>query len=154
MVKIIKGDITKAKQKVILHGVNCQGVMGSGVAKALYTKWPKVKTDYLSICDEEFADGRTPDQLLGLVQPVRVTKTKKVLNCFTQQNYGYDKQVYLNYDALITCLSSVSLHCFSKKIKEIAMPKIGCGLAGGDWEKVKKIVERIFGNITVYVYEL
>ena len=36
----------------------------------------------------------------------------------------------------------------------IAIPKIGCGLAGGDWEKVKVIIEDVFSEYDVVVYSL
>ena len=52
MIEYIKGDIRDTDCKVIAHGVNCQGVMGSGVAKALYEKWPEVKKSYLKYCNK------------------------------------------------------------------------------------------------------
>ena len=36
-------DVTKISRGVIMHQVNCQNLMGAGVAKALYTKYPQVK---------------------------------------------------------------------------------------------------------------
>ena len=43
---MIKKDITTIEKGVIMHQVNCQNVMGAGVAKALYTKHPKVKAAF------------------------------------------------------------------------------------------------------------
>lgn len=42
MLKHIKGDIFESGAQVILHQVNCQGVMGSGVAKQVREKYPIV----------------------------------------------------------------------------------------------------------------
>lgn len=36
--RVVIGDITEATEDLILHQVNCQNIMGSGVAKVLYTK--------------------------------------------------------------------------------------------------------------------
>ena len=43
MLQIIKGDLLEADVFAICHQVNCQNVMGAGLAKAIATKWPKVK---------------------------------------------------------------------------------------------------------------
>ena len=47
--KIINKDITTLKKGILLQQVNCQNAMGSGVAKAIYTKWPIVKEDLLVV---------------------------------------------------------------------------------------------------------
>ena len=44
--KIINKDITTLKKGILLQQVNCQNAMGSGVAKAIYTRWPIVKEEY------------------------------------------------------------------------------------------------------------
>lgn len=40
---LIQKDITTVEKGVIMHQVNCQNVMGAGVAKAIYLKHPLVK---------------------------------------------------------------------------------------------------------------
>lgn len=40
MIKTVYGNIFDATEDIICHQVNCQGVMGAGVAKALYQRWP------------------------------------------------------------------------------------------------------------------
>jgi hypothetical protein len=42
MVKIVKGDLLKSDCQYIAHGVNCQGVMNSGIAKQIRDKYPEV----------------------------------------------------------------------------------------------------------------
>ena len=44
-------DITSITKGVIMHQVNCQNVMGSGVAKALYTKYPQVKSEFHKLAE-------------------------------------------------------------------------------------------------------
>ncbi len=162
MIKEIKGNILDTHCKLIAHGVNCQGVMGSGVAKALYEKYPIVKKEYLYFVNFKHKN-LNPDELLGKVSFVDVTIEKTVVNCFTQQNFGTDGQIYLNFDALTTCLADVLCHAGENNIKEIAIPRIGCGLAGGDWKKVKKAIEDLQNDlegfegvedITINVYYL
>lgn len=143
MIIEINKDILDTDCDVIAHGVNCQGIMGSGVAKVLYQKWPENKFMYQDYCHT-----RHPDKLLGDILDVITKDNKVIINCFTQLNYGYDKQLYLSYEALEKCINKIKDWGYT----QIAIPKIGCGLAGGDWEKVKEILNRVAPEITFKVY--
>lgn len=155
MIEEIQGDLLETDCQVIAHGVNCQGVMGSGVAKALYEKWPRVRDKYLDFFIEHNA-GPDGENFLGTIDVLlaeRVTN-KIVINCFTQQYYGNDGKQYLSYDALLSCMEDLYSFCIARDLHEIAMPKIGCGLAGGDWNIVKTILNSVFPKdfvIKVYI---
>lgn len=133
----IKGDILDTDCKAIAHGVNCQGVMGSGVAKAISDKWPEVKYNYINYVKSHTG---YPDSLLGISQEVVTSDNKLVYNLFTQQNYGRGKQVYLSYLNLTSAFSNMCDQLLDRNIDKIAMPKIGCGLAGGNWFDVKNML--------------
>lgn len=152
MIQIIKGDLTETDCKIIAHGVNCQNVMGSGVARALFEKWPKVKTQYHKTYEIDAELGFTYDYL-GTIQSVSVEKEKIVLNCFTQEYFGNDGMKYLSYDALVQTMNKAHKFCKAYSENQIAIPKIGCGLAGGDWTIVEAILNSIFpSDFTVKVY--
>ena len=147
----IKGSILDAPQKYIAHGVNCQNVMGSGVAKALFDKYPKVKEDYHYYHSEMLEDVCDNIYLLGSYSVSDQLDGKHVLNCYTQEFYGRNKKKFVSYDAIF----NVFKHMSKMGVKEVAIPKIGCGLAGGNWEIVKLIIDDATGNdLDVYVYEL
>jgi O-acetyl-ADP-ribose deacetylase (regulator of RNase III) len=148
--KIIKGDITTATEDIIIHQVNCQNVMGSGVAKALYTKWPKVKTDYHSYCDMMNRIASKED-LLGMIVPVEVEANKTVINCFSQLTFGNDGRQHTDYKAVADCFWKI--HC-NFPDATIAIPYLyGCGLGGGDWTIVSKIINNMFDD-KVVIYKL
>ena len=156
MIIEIQGDLLKTDCKLIAHGVNCQGVMGSGVAEALANKFKGLKTAYLQHCDLVFGGGGSASDMLGMNYIIDIDG-KLISNCFIQQNYGRDGQVYLNYDALHHCVSALAIEMNEMGLKELAIPKIGCGLAGGNWERVKKIFEVYFNetsDLTLKVYSL
>jgi O-acetyl-ADP-ribose deacetylase (regulator of RNase III) len=155
MIEEIHGDIIDSGCRVVCHGVNTQGVMGAGVARALYTKWPEVKEDYYRWFTE-FNAGPEGENFLGSINPVDISPDKTVINCFTQQYYGNGDQLYLSYDALYSCMVQVLMICERHyKVDEIAIPKIGCGLAGGSWHIVKPILEQVFPHdFKVKVYSL
>ncbi len=124
---IIPKDITTVKAPaMIMQGVNCQGAMGSGVARALYEKWPIVKKEYLETPVEEMK--------LGIVQAVKVEPDLYVLNCFTQEYFGNDGRKYASAKAIRNCLMYIKFLGIRFKIYNIYAPLIGCGLGGLDWE--------------------
>jgi O-acetyl-ADP-ribose deacetylase (regulator of RNase III) len=147
--KYIVGDITETELKYIAHGVNCQNKMGSGVAKALYEKFPDVKKSY-----HEYFKGKVLGKKhLGILQySYSDDETKVIINCFTQENYGYDGNRYVNYKAIVDCFKLLR---DGSKGRILAIPKIGCGLAGGDWNFVEQLINDTVGDdLEIWVYTL
>ena len=121
-------DITTVEAPaLILHGVNCQRAMGSGVAKALYSKWPQVKEGYMKFSKEEMRLGKTAS--------VNVGENLFVINCWTQEKYGYDNTVYASAEAIKGCLQQVMVLCKETQIAKVFAPRIGCGLGGLNWDR-------------------
>lgn len=145
--KIIKGDLFTTNLDIIAHVCNCRGGFGSGVAGQIAKKYPLAKQRYLQL----FNDGR-PE--LGTIQFVDCGE-KIIANCFGQDKFGYDGKLYADYHAIRLCLNELCWYASEKNLG-VAMPKIGCGLAGGDWGVVEPMIREIseFYNIVVEVYYL
>ena len=151
-----EGNILDSGADVICHQVNCQGVMNSGVAKAIRQKWPKVYTEYKAKCDYEettindlYGKYESPvdwsECLLGDVQVVFVDENKIVINMFAQQYYGYDQKRYTSYDAFWSCLGGIKEKI--PKGKRIAFPaRIGCVRGGADWEVIQTMIIRVLAE--------
>jgi hypothetical protein len=135
-------------QAAILHIVNNRGGWGRGFVLALSKKWPITAQAY-----------RNADYSLGRSSAVLVEPGLWVVNMSAQNGYASAENPRpLRYDALATCLETVrdtfkqtdstgtktTLHC----------PRIGCGLAGGNWETVKVLLLEYLENFDVYVYDL
>lgn len=149
--KYIKGNLLEAKADYIAHGVNCQGVMGSGVAKAIRDAFPEVYETYKHICDFNYSK-----TLLGVCNFVLLDKSKSltikgIYNLFTQDFYGRDEKRYVNYKAIVDSFSQINSRC---KNETIAIPKIGAGLGGGDWNIIKELIDDSTPNVEIHVYEL
>ena len=144
MVKHIKGDIFQSNADVILHQVNCQGVMGSGIAKQVREKYPVVYETYKELCNQD-----TPKNLLGIAQPVKANDKTIIVNIFAQENFGYDGKCYTDYDALRKGFETVR-----DNNKDDLIPYLmGCHRGGGDWNKVYSMIEEIFADCDVTLYE-
>lgn len=146
MIKHIKGDIFQSGADVILHQVNCQGVMGSGVAKQVKEKYPAVYEAYKELCSQD-----EPKNLLGIAQPVQANESTVIINIFAQEKFGYDGNCYTDYDALRKGFETVR---YNNKNESIAIPYLmGCHRGGGDWSVVSKMIEEVFADCDVTLYE-
>ena len=147
--KIITGDITQQTEGLIAHGVNCQGVMGSGVALAIRQQWPKVFASFLKRqCGQD---------MLGFTDLIWINEPQlMVANCYTQEHFGRENKRYASPLAILKSLRMVFMAARVYKLV-VKMPKIGCGLGGLDWDQdVKPIVELLEDEegVEVEVYVL
>lgn len=143
-IEYIKGDLFSAPQKYILHGCNAQGVMGSGVAAVIHKDFPLA---YKAYRDEWL---QSHELRLGDIIPVDCGD-RTIINAILQQYYGRDGKRYVSYDAVALAMEKVEYQ-FSGK--EIAMPMIGAGLGGGDWNVIESIIESELHTVKPYVYQL
>lgn len=154
IIQTVKGDIRNADRGFIVSGCNAQNKNGSGLARSLAEKWPVVKQDYHDVYyrDQFFQ--------LGSIHPVKVEDNLTVINLISQEYYGYDGDVYVSYSAIEVGFTNIvrlirKLNQLDPSIpKIIHIPKIGCGLAGGNWDKVKGILKSIpADDFEVYYWE-
>ena len=73
------GNLLNASQKVIAHQVNCQGKMGSGAAKAIRDKYPKVYETCLNTCAYNLSNGNSPEHLGGEIEFVKINDNREVV---------------------------------------------------------------------------
>lgn len=150
MIKIVEGNILDATEDIIAHQVNCQKVMGSGLAKQIRNKYPYAYDAYNKYCERV----KDKKDLLGEVcLAVSDYNDKTIAHLFGQFYYGRDKQ-YTDYEALKKSLTKL-LYWATIYNNSIALPcNLGSGLAGGDWNIVYKIIEDVFQDYDVTIYKL
>lgn len=149
-IKHIDGNLLDTNADLILHQVNCQGAMNSGVAKAIREKWPVVFEIYRTFCN---ANG----QHLGDCLPVKINDTQRVINMFSQDKYGYDGEMYTSYDAVNTCLKKIRGYCEKNGLKTIALPYNMCCCRGGaNWDVIMAMIKANFedSDITIEIWKL
>ncbi len=161
MMTIVKGNVLDSNADAILHQVNCQGVMGSGLAKEIKERYPVVFHEYKALCDRfKSVSIANQNPLLGNIQIVYkenynvndVKDKQVVVNLFAQDKYGYSGRCYTDYDALRKCLSAVNKMF---RGKNIAVPYgMSCGRGGADWEIVSKMIEKELKDCNIMLYKL
>ena len=136
--RTIEGDLIllalEGHFDVIVHGCNCFCTMGAGVARAVQDEFPEayaadlvtIKGDRNKLGDYSYATVKRNDQQITII------------NGYTQFHYQGDS-VLVDYDAVARLFKKIKQHCSGKRI---GYPKIGAGLAGGDWERISRIIDQ------------
>lgn len=153
-------DLTTVTKGVVVHGVNCKGVQGSGVALALKTKWPQIFPGYKDMCNA-YAD--KTKELVGATHFVTIRDKELIVgNLFTQQTFGpqpgYGEQIrYADPDAIERGLMMAAGIAVANKLP-LYTPEIGCLRGGLSWEAdVKPIVERVaaaYPDLEIFVCDI
>lgn len=166
MYQEIEGDLIKlakeGKFDVITHGCNCLSNMGAGIApqmaKAFGVDRFEMETWGPTIEKLGCIDWRTfvlGEKAIWSLEDAKNNRNEPeltVINSYTQFRYGKNHvdgdSKPLDYDALTLCMRKIN-HVF--KGKHIGLPKIGAGLAGGDWNRIKKIIQTELKDMKVSV---
>ncbi len=149
MITFKVGDLMKFTESAFGHGCNCQKTMGSGVAKAVKDTYPE-----LTFVDK--MDARAPIERLGEITTVKLKNGKRGYNLYSQFEYFPRGICHLDYDALESALIYTTEDMIKNGLQTLALPKIGAGLAGGDWNRILPILERQSKSsaIDFYIYTL
>lgn len=158
----IEGNLITMAQEgdfdVIAHGVNCFCTMGAGIAPQMAKAFdcdtfPGESSKFRGSMSK-LGNIDYQEKLLGKDgEPDRHVLT--VVNAYTQYNYGPNHErgdaKPLSYAALRLCLKKIN-HKFRGKV--VGLPKIGAGLAGGNWQLIKKIIKAELKDcdVTVVIY--
>lgn len=147
----IQGDLLAAPVDVICHGCNCFHTMNSGVARAIREKYPEA----YNVDRAHTKKGDTAK--LGTFTKTAFSSVT-IYNLYAQWDYGrLQNKVYVEYDKLEKALEAMKQDLIVNnryETSKIGMPRIGCGLAGGNWSVVKQIIKRVFQDKDIYIYSL
>lgn len=150
MITYVKGDATRPVGPgpwMVAHVVNDIGVYGAGFSGAVLKRWPHVYKDFkkMELGTVDFRLARSiysPEK--AWLDPDRIV----VAHMCAQKGVGTNK-VRIQYHMLADCLSEIKMLSDGDGFS-IHMPRIGCGLAGGDWQVVEEIIDSVELDCTVY----
>ena len=150
MIEYRKGNIFDSIGEVpmLVNTVNCKGVMGAGLAKQFKDRYPYYFKEYQRICGYGLVK-------LGSITHcnLRYGQLKRIIN-FPTKNHWKDKSRIEDIESGLYDLVRVMK---SGRMKSVAIPPLGCGLGGLDWEVVKPMIVDIFTqeapDIKVLIYD-
>lgn len=139
MIRIAEGNLLEAPVEALVNTVNCVGYMGKGIALQFKQAFPANFRSYEVACK---SGAVTPGRMLVhdhgmLIQP------RYIIN-FPTKRHWRGKSLMEDIDAgLRTLVEEVR----SRGIRSIAIPPLGCGLGGLDWDEVHPRIEAAFADL-------
>lgn len=158
-INYVRGDATQPRgdgPQIIAHVCNDIGAWGRGLVTAISKRWPQAERAFRAWHTKS---GERPFAL-GEVQFVEVAPGLWVANMISQHGIARrgktaDGLPPIRYDALEQSLRAVAEFARAR-LASVHMPRIGCGLAGGTWERIEPLIERAFdaAGVNVSVHDL
>jgi O-acetyl-ADP-ribose deacetylase (regulator of RNase III) len=147
---------------VIAHGCNCRSTMGAGIAVSMARTFgcDKFKMELIGPTIDKLGNIDYERRcvfkgnLVPLLSP-DAGKTLYVVNAYTQNYYGVNhhdgKKSPVDYEAITLCMKKMNEKFMGM---HIGLPKIGAGLAGGDWNVISEIIKRELKDCRVTIVTL
>jgi O-acetyl-ADP-ribose deacetylase (regulator of RNase III) len=148
MIQYITGNILDSKAQALVNTVNTMGVMGKGIALQFKKAYPNNYKAYQKACkNSELKVGN----MFVTKDSNTVSGEKIVINFPTKTNWKKPSEYKYIEDGLDNLVEVIN----KNKINSIAIPPLGAGNGGLNWQKVKQIIEEKLSctNIDIYVYE-
>lgn len=158
-IRYVTGNLLETELPIIMQGCNAQGRMGSGLALSIRIKFPWAYEIYVD------AHQRAGLRLGEIVWAIHESGKPIIGNAITQEFYGRDQKLYVNYEAVRLCLKEVERFIVAtqgdqpdldiasiRAVTQVGFPLIGAGLGGGKWSIISKIIEEESHSFTPVVY--
>lgn len=148
MIKYVKGNILDSDAQALVNTVNTEGVMGKGIALQFKKAFPNNYKQYKIACKEGAIDiGK-----LFMYEDLNIYTGKKlIINFPTKKSWRKPSEYFYIEKGLDDLIDLIE----KSDIKSIAIPPLGAGNGGLQWEIVKKIIEQKLSNLDVdiFIYE-
>lgn len=139
MIRYIKGDLLSSTAEALVNTVNTVGVMGKGIALQFKNRFPKNYKIYQDACkNKTFKTGE-----VLVVREGDLLNQKIIINFPTKSHWKADSK----YEYISSGLESLKAAIIENNIKSIAIPPLGCGNGGLEWERVKIMIDESLCDI-------
>lgn len=154
----VQGDLLASDCDIIAHGCNCFHTMGSGIARQIAKQIPEALVADKKTVYGDINKLGTYSVASAKLSQKSTSTIKCVFNLYTQHKFGTDA-VQVDYSAVEKAMKNFRNAVAQMEILhglplKVGIPRIGCGLAGGDWRIIKPLIEAAFYDHPIYVYSL
>lgn len=148
MIKFLTGDLLKADAEALVNTVNTVGVMGKGIALQFKEAFPYNNKVYIQACKN---NELSPGKLLAVVDSNLLYGKKLIINFPTKIHWRQPSQ----YEYIEQGLKSLRTLIQKDNIVSIAIPPLGAGNGGLDWQIVKPMIVRELQDLSaeIQIYE-
>ena len=140
MIQYIEGDLLESKAEALVNTVNTVGVMGKGIALQFKNRFPSNYKRYAQACKEKQVKAGS---LFILEDTSLLGGKKKIINFPTKTDWRKPSE----YSYIENGLIELSKYIRENSIKSIAIPPLGTGNGGLDWNKVKALIEKYLSEL-------
>lgn len=139
-IKLTQGDLLKQDDvDAIVNTVNCVGVMGKGIALQFKNKWPSNFREYAAACKH----GKVRPGHMMVHDSGALAKPNFIINFPTKDHWRGNSTIAFIQDGLVDLIAQIRI----LGIRSIAIPPLGCGNGGLDWEVVKTMIIDAFSEL-------
>ena len=139
MIRFTQGDILTADAEALVNTVNCVGVMGRGIALQFKKAFPDNFTAYAAACKRgEVEPGR-----MFVFDRRQLTGPRYIINFPTKRHWRNPSQL----EDIRAGLGALVAEIRSRRISSLAIPRLGCGNGGLDWNVVRPLIERAMATV-------
>ncbi|WP_126147192.1 type II toxin-antitoxin system antitoxin DNA ADP-ribosyl glycohydrolase DarG [Synechococcus elongatus] len=148
MIKLTQGDILKADAEALVNTVNCVGVMGRGIALQFRKAFPENFKAYKTACA---AHQMQPGKMF-VYDLNRLYNPHFIINFPTKRHWKSKsciEDIELGLKDLVNVIQK-------QHIRSVAIPPLGCGLGGLNWEEVRPLIIKAFQavpEVAVFLFE-
>lgn len=148
MINYTKGNLLEANTQALVNTVNTVGVMGKGIALQFKEAFQTNFKEYTIACKK----GEMKPGKLLIVKENTLHGERIIINFPTKTDWFQKSKYEYIEDGLIALRDELK----KGEIKSIAIPPLGCGNGGLNWEKVKLLIEKYLEsieNVEIIIYE-
>lgn len=138
-----QGDILASDAEALVNTVNCEGVMGKGLALQFRRRYAQMNRDYVRVCRE---GNLRPGQLHSYREGGRL-----IINFPTKDKWRNPSRMQYIEDGL----QALKMLIEEENVRSIAIPPLGCGLGGLSWDAVRPMILQKLAdidNLEVHLY--
>jgi O-acetyl-ADP-ribose deacetylase (regulator of RNase III) len=139
MIELTQGDILKADAEALVNTVNCVGVMGRGIALQFRKAFPENFKAYEFVCK---AHQVQPGKMF-MYDLNRLYNPRLIINFPTKRHWKNKSRIEDIKAGLGDLINVVR----QQQIHSIAIPPLGCGLGGLNWEEVRPLIIEAFQSV-------
>ncbi len=145
-ITIINGNVFDSKLQTIVNTVNCEGVMGKGIALEYKKRYPSMFDSYKKACQKQLL---SPGKLLLYTKET----DHWILNFPTKDKWKFPSKLQYIEDGLKKFVETYK----GKGITSIAFPQLGCTNGGLKWEDVEPLMIKYLSMVDIpveiYIYK-
>ena len=148
MIEFTTGNIFESDAEALVNAVNCVGVMGRGIALQFKNKYPENFKAYQQACKQEVLK---PGKMF-VFETGQLVLPRWSINFPTKRHWRGKSRIEDIESGLIDLVKVIQ----ENNIRSIAIPPLGAGLGGLDWNEVRTRIEKALNhieNVKIFVYE-